>query len=95
MILVFSFGGLVFVRMLCSVVFDLNVRLLENLLPVLLNFSHVPGTYSVNAAYLVFSFGVYLLLCFYLHSHVSMKLGNRCLLVLGLFVDVHLLRLLV
>ena len=44
-----KFGGLVSVSMLRSVILDLNVVLMPNLLPILLNFSDIPGAYGIIA----------------------------------------------
>ena len=43
------FGGLVFVSMLRSVVLDLKAVLMLYLLPILLNFSDMPGAYGIIA----------------------------------------------
>ena len=44
-----SFGGLIFVRMLRSVVRDPKAVLMLYLLPVLVNFSDMPGVYGIIA----------------------------------------------
>ena len=45
-----SFGGLVFVSMLCSVVLDLKAVLMLYLLPILLHFSDMPTPMGFSCA---------------------------------------------
>ena len=49
------FDGLVFVSILCSVVHDLKSVLMPYLLPILLNFSDMPGAYGIIADPVSFS----------------------------------------
>ena len=63
----FWFGGLAFVSMLCSVVHDLKAVLMPYLLPILLNFSDMPGAYGIIADPVGFScaVGLSVFLCFF------------------------------
>ena len=61
------FGGLVFVSMLRTVVLDLKAVLMPYLLPILLNFSDMPGAYGIIADPVGFScaVGLSVFLCFF------------------------------
>ena len=58
LILVFGFSGLVFVSMLHSVVHDLKAVLMVHLLPILLNFSDIPGVHGIITVPVGFSCAV-------------------------------------
>ena len=64
------FGGLVFVSMLRSVVLDLKAVLMPYLLPILLNFSYMPGAYGIIVDPLGFScaVGLSMFLCFFVST---------------------------
>ena len=70
-------GGLVFLSMLRSVVHDLKSAMMPYLLPILLNFSDMPGAYGIIADSVSFSYtqpnglGIFLIAGIYLISDYS------------------------